>query len=271
MAVVMPNAYLTTPVVQKIKGTLLDVATVTEGLRWMETENLSVSLNCITTNSQAVWPCPDGVPPTKTFDNSPAWIDGFRFQVYAGVKCKTIGFDPEGALEEATQVFLNKESVAVEAALMEQRFVALADHWPAPTDITPAAGAVKPAVGLALLEQHAGVNYAGVPTIHATRAVGALLNDAAGVEYSGNMLVSPQGSKVASGAGYGIANQSPAGAAAPAGESWVYATGEVSVARGEIIPKWELDRSSNEVTLLIERPYIAVVDCYAAAVRVKVE
>jgi hypothetical protein len=385
MTVVMPNAYLTTPTPEKVKGTLLDAATVTEGLRWMDTEGIALSYNCLTTNSQAVWPCPanllaapvqaaattattggtlaagtyrirvtainargetdrsneitrvttgststitvnwgnvsgetgyrvyvsdvngaagteafvverpadstsytwTGTPArdtsrlapttntavvnvTKTFNN-PAWQDGFRFQVYAGVGCESIGFDREDALAQATRVFLAKESVAVEQALMAQRFIASASNWAAPTDVTPAAGAVSPKVGLALLEQAAGVTYAGAPTIHATRTIGALLVDTGGLTMEGNVLRSPLGSKVAAGAGYGIANQSPAGAAAPTGESWMYATGEVSVARGELITAWELDRSNNEVSVLIERPYIAMVDCFAAAVRVKVE
>lgn len=385
MTVVLPGAYLATPVVEKIKGTLLDAATVVEGLRWMDTEGLSLSYNCLTTNSQAVFPCPEnklaapvqaaagtattggtlaagtyriritainargetersneitrvttgststitanwanvtgesgfrvyvspvngaagtevfvaqvaadvltyvwtGTPaadstrpaPTtntavvsvsKVF-NSPSYQDGFRFQVYAGVGCESVGFDTEDAQQNAERVFLNRESVAVEQALMAQRFIASSGNWAAPTDITPASGAVKPAVGLALLEQAAGLGYAGAPTLHATRAIGALLVDTAGIKLEGNTFRSPQGSKIASGPGYGIANQSPAGVAAPAGESWMYGTGEVSVARGEVISKWELNRDNNEVSILVERPYIAVVDCFAVAVRVKVE
>lgn len=270
MTVVMPGAYLQMSVPTKVEGTLLDAATITEDLRWMDTEGISLSYNCITTNSQAVWPCPDGEQPEKVF-NSPQWQDGFRFVSYAGVGCQSIGFDREEAMDEAKRIYLSRESVAVEQALMAQRFIASAGNWDAPTDITPASGAVKPAVGLALLEQHAGVSYAGAPTLHASRSIGALLWDSASLEKRGSTFFSPQGSKVASGAGYGIANQSPAGVAAPAGESWIYATGEVSVARGALITHWELNRANNEVTALVERPYIAVVDCYAAAVRVKVE
>lgn len=386
MTVTMPGAYLTTPTPEPLKGTLLDVATVTEGLRWMDTEGISLSYNCLATGNLAVWPCPANMLPApvqaaattattggtlaagtyrirvtavndrgetersneitrvttgttstitanwanvsgetgyriyvspvngaagteqyvtqvaadatsytwtgtpaadptrlapttstavvsvqKSF-NSPVWQDGFRFTTYAGVICESVGFDAQDAMENARRVYLAKESVAVEQALMAQRFIASAGNWPAPTDITPASGAVKPAVGLALLEQHAGQSYAGAPTIHAPRVIGALLADSAGVKADGNVFRSPQGSKVASGVGYGIANQSPAGVAAPAGEQWVYATGEVSVARGELItPDFQLNRENNEVTVLVERPYIAVVDCYAAAVRVKVE
>jgi hypothetical protein len=386
MTVTLPGAYLTTPTPEPLKGTLLDVASITEDLRWMDTEAISLSYNCVPTGSTYVWPCPEtflaapvqaaagtattggtlaagtyrirvtavnergetirsneitrattgsastitvnwadvagetgfrvyvspvggaagterfvtqtaagattytwtGTPAadptrlapttntavvsvTKSF-NSPTYVDGFRLNAYTGIICESIGFDAQDAVAQAKRIFLARESVAVEQALMAQRFIASSGNWAAPTDITPASGAVKPAVGLALLEQHAGVNYAGAPTIHAPRSIGALLVDAAGVKADGNIFRSPQGSKVASGAGYGIANQSPAGVAAPAGELWVYATGEVSLARGQVIaPDFELNRENNEVSVLVERPYVGVVDCYAAAVRVKVE
>lgn len=269
MTVVLPNSYLSTPVVTPIKGTLLDTATVSEGLGWMDTEAISLSFNCLTTNSLTVWP--DCNPTAAKTFNNPSYQDGFRFVAYAGVGCKSIGFDREDAMQNALRVFLAKESVAVEQALMAQRFIASAGNWPAPTDITPASGAVKPSVGLALLEQDAGINYAGVPTVHAPRAIGSLLTFSNSLHFVGDALFSAMGSKVAAGAGYAIANQSPAGVAAPAGELWVYATGEVSIARGEVIPRWELDRTTNDVSILVERPYIAVVDCYAAAIRVKVE
>ena len=55
---VQPNAYLATPVPKALIGTLLDAATVSEGLGWMDTEAISLSFNCITTNNAAVWPCP---------------------------------------------------------------------------------------------------------------------------------------------------------------------------------------------------------------------
>lgn len=386
MTVTLPDVYLQTPTPEPLRGTLLDAATIHEGLKWMDTEALGISYNCLTTNNFTVWPCPENllaapvqaaattattggslaagtyrirvtaynargettqsneitrvttgsastitanwadvtgetgfrvyvspvngaagterfvaqvgagiltytwtgtpaadasrpvparntavVTATKTFTN-PGYLDGFRFNAYAGVLCKSIGFDWAEARENALRVFLAKESVAVEQSLMAQRFIASAGNWDAPTDITPASGAVKPAVGLALLEQAAGVAYAGAPTIHVPRHIGALMLDASGTKMDGNTFRSPQGSKVASGAGYGIANTSPAGVAAPAGEQWIYATGEVTLARGEVVaPDPQFNRDNNEVSVLVERPYIAVVDCFAAAVRVKVE
>lgn len=205
---------------------------------------------------------------TKTFGSS-SFQDAFTFAAYAGQVCKGIGYD-QGSLDELRSTFEANESVAVEKALMQQRFVQNGVIWAAPPDLTPAGGAVQPEVGLAILEGHASGNYAGVPTIHAPRSIGSLLLTRAAIERSGNVLLSKQGSKVASGGGYEAANQSPAGVAAPAGEKWVYASGEVSVYRGPVEAHNQMDRSTNELFSLVERQYTVAVDCYTAAVRVKV-
>lgn len=206
---------------------------------------------------------------TKSFSAS-GFQDGISFAVYAGHVCKGIGYD-EGALGEVERVFAANESNAVERALMQQRFVVNGSIWAAATDLTPAGGAVSPKAGLAILEGHASWKYAGVPTIHAPRSIGSLLGDGGRLIREGNSFTTFQGSKFASGGGYEAANQSPAGVAAPAGERWMYASGEVVIARSETVSKMEMDRSTNEMFALVERMYVAAVDCYTAAVRVKVE
>ena len=218
-----------------------------------------------------------GLPPTgntavvsvtKTFGAS-SFQDAFTFAAYAGQVCKGIGYD-QGSLAEVEATFRANESNAVERALMQQRFVLNGAVWPAATDLTPAGGAVEAEVGLAILEGHASWNYAGVPTIHAPRSIGSLLLTESAIVREGNVFMSKQGSKVASGGGYENPNQSPAGVAAPAGEKWMYASGEVSVYRGPVEAHNQMDRSTNEVFSLVERQYTVAVDCYTAAVRVKV-
>lgn len=363
-------------------GELLDVATVTEGLSWLEPIALFPSYNCLSTDSIAVFPCPPNLlaaptqtasstnttggtlaagtyravltgvnargetvvsneisqvttgatsriiwnwndlsgetsynlwvtalngatgtekflinlpagtvtynwtgtpaigtatPPTlntavvtvsKTFEGL-AWQDGFRFNAYAGLVCKGVGYNSSEGESEAVRVFDENESVALERALMVQRFV-VGSSWAAPTDLTPAGGAVQPEVGLAILEGHASWNYAGVPTIHTPRSIGSLLMTRLAIESNGSAYVSKQGSLVASGGGYENPNQGPTGAAPTAGEKWMYASGGVVVARGETIVQSQMDRSTNEIFTLVERAYVAGVDCYASAVRVKV-
>lgn len=215
-----------------------------------------------------------GVPPTtstavvaatKTFE-APSWQDGFRFAVYAGMLCKSFTADDD---TEVTKVFLTNESVGVERAVMLQRFVANGSLWGAPTDLTPAGGAVTPTQGLALLEGHASWNYAGAPTIHAPRSVGSLLGQNNQIVRKGDAFYTFQGSPLASGGGYEQPNQGPTGAAPATGEKWVYASGGVSIARGELFSHTELNRDTNELVTLVERMYVAAVDCYTSAVRVK--
>lgn len=216
------------------------------------------------------------VPPTvntavvsvsKSF-NASAYQDGVQFAAYAGHVCKGIGYNQD-SIDEVTRVFELNESVAVERALMQQRFIA--GSWgAAPTDLTPAGGAVKPEIGLAILEGHASWNYAGVPTIHVPRSIGAIILGRTAVDVQGNVFVSKQGSKLASGGGYEQPNQGPSGAAPAAGEKWMYASGEVAVVRGPLEPKMEMNRDTNELFSLVERFYIMAVDCYTAAVRVTV-
>jgi hypothetical protein len=201
---------------------------------------------------------------TKTFE-TPGYVDGIQFNVYGGALCKSVGNSLDHEKAELERAFRANESVGVERALMQTRFTT-----PAATDITPAAGAVDPKVGLALLEQDAAANYAGVPTIHVSRGIGSLLFTANAIQKQGNRYYSWQGSKVASGGGYGAPNNGPTGAAPAAGEQWIYASGEVLIARGGLFSEVTLNRDTNEVVALVERPYVAAVDCYAAAVRVKV-
>jgi hypothetical protein len=219
-----------------------------------------------------------GAPPTsntatvsvqKNFEKS-SWQDGFRFSVYGGLTCKGPGFNMSEAESKTQAAFLAMESVGVERALMTTRFVA-GSGWAAPTDLTPAGGAVTPAVGLALLEGDAACKYAGSPIIHAPRQVVSLLTGTLGtISLSGDRLVTGLGTRVAAGGGYGCPNQGPGGSAPAAGEFWMFASGEVVVVRSDLFTASDIDRSTNDVYVLVERTYVAAVDCYTAAVRVKV-
>lgn len=204
------------------------------------------------------------VPATKTF-LTPGWQDGVRFGVYGGINCKGVGNSMEHEQSELERVYLAGESTGVEKGLMTLRLATVAA-----TDLTPAGGAVSPQSGLALLEGFASYNYAGVPTIHAPRTVGSLLGMNNQISKVGHAFFTFQGSKFASGSGYDLANVSPTGTNPAAGEKWMYASGEVVIARGDLIQQISLNQSTNEMFALIERLYVAAVDCFTAAVRVKV-
>jgi len=260
-------ARITIPPITARPGELLDIATVHEGLEWLDPTDMAESFNCVNTGAVTTFPCPTP-PATKVFDRASTWIDGIRFVVYTGYLCKGPGFLMSEAESNLQTVFTAQESVGVEQAVMTSIL-----SEAGATDLTPAAGAVSPAVGLALLEGHAATKYAGVPTIHAPRSIGSLLaGTGAGITLEGSKFYTKQGSKLASGGGYELpANASPAGAAPAVGELWMYATGEVVLARSDTIFQSGLNQTTNDQIALLERMYVAAVDCYRAGVRVKVQ
>lgn len=259
-------AYPNAPATTALKGTLLDVATVTDDFTWHTGIALFDSYNCMEFKSAATF-CGANA---KDFENTAGWVDGFRFATYGGVLCKAIGLDEAKMLSEAERVFTNGESTAVEAALMSIRFADGATSWSAPEDITPAGGAVSVQQGIALLEGFAGSNYVGAPTLHLPRSVASLgLSDRA-LDWSGNSLMTRLGSKVAAGVGYDFPNLLPSGDPAATGTKAIYVTGEVFVGRSAPVFRQSMNYETNEVFVLAERGYIAAVDCFAACIRVVV-
>lgn len=260
-------AYPIAPAVTKRRGTLLDAATVQSGIELLDGRDLYEHYNCLKFDAAAEFCGPND----KDLTDIGSWVDGFRFAAYGGITCKTLGGESPKAKVEAA--FEMGESAAVEKAFLEQRFRANADPtngWAAPTDITPAAGAVKPAVGVALLEGYAGSVYVGAPTLHLPITIASLLLGVDGAVFEGDTLRTKTGSKVAAGAGYDFPNTGPTGAAAAAGEKWLYATGEVLVKQGEVITREAFDHTNNETVVLAERGYVASAECFVAAVRVQV-
>lgn len=262
--------YPVAPAVTPLEGTLLDAANVSDDFAWLDGSGLFESYNCMRFEASAEFCAPN----TKTFDQGSVWQDGFRFAAYGGVVCKAIGLDQANMEREVQRVFTAGESTAVERALMETRFrddTDPANRWDAPIDLTPTGGAVKPAVGLSLLEGYAASVYVGAPTLHVPRTIASLLIGVDGISLGNRQLRTKLGSKIAAGAGYDFPNLGPTGVEAAAGEKWLYATGEVVVGRGPAIVRQVMAHDTNDVFVLAERGYIAAVDCFTAAVRVRVE
>lgn len=259
--------YPIAPTVTPVKGTLLDAATVTDDFEWLDGRDLFETFNCMKFGASADFCGPN----TKDFDQSAGWVDGVRFAAYGGVVCKAIGLDQQRMQSEVERVFKAGESTAVERAVVEQ-LLPNADIWNGAEDITPVSGAVSPAVGVALLEGYAGGLYVGAPTIHMPRTIASIMLAVNGLEFSGDVLHTRLGAKVAAGAGYENPSVGPDGTtAAAAGEMWLYATGEVFVGRSEAVIRQVMEQSTNDVYVLAERGYIAAAECFAAAIRVKVQ
>jgi hypothetical protein len=269
----------TTPVVSPLSGGVLDHADIVENLSGPVPPSgaFGLSFNCLETAVPTAL-CPEVTEP-KDF-NGPGTIDGFDFAVYGGLSCKGFGFDEETGLQEIERVFALKESRGVERALMETRFTlgpdddpgaGVVNRWPAATDITPAGGAVPAKVGLALLEGFAAAQYSGQPTLHIPYSVGSLLAGDQIVVAEGGKFYTRLGAKAAVGPGYEFPNNDPAGDEADAGTRWLYASGEVMVARSALRSFALPDQYTNDIYALAERRYIVAIDCFAAAIQVSVE
>lgn len=269
----------TTPVVSPITGGVLDHADIVEGLTGPVPPGGSFGLtyNCLDTAVPTAL-CPDPTEP-KEFSN-PGLINGFDFAVYGGLVCKPFGFDPETGLAEIERVFALKESRGVERALMETRFTVgpndgtaeePAARWPAATDITPTGGPVPAKVGLSLLEGFAASQYSGQPTLHIPYSVGSLLANEKIIEGQGGRFYTGLGAKAAIGPGYEFPNSGPDGEESTGTTRWLYATGEVMVARSEMRSFSRHDQYTNDIYALAERRYIVAIDCFAAAIQVSVE
>lgn len=280
---------VTRPSVTPLRSTILDHATVVQTgdndhFDLVNEAGLWPSYNCLDTLVPTAL-CPD---PTedKTFDFI-GWVPAFSFAVYAGVQCNLVGLDRADQKAETKRVFEANEGLGVERALKANRFIERLEAantgnqihrqatWDAPVDLDPALGDYNPATALAVLEGYARTVYAGQPTIHLPAGAVTLLGSDK-IVWEGNKAYTRLGSKVALGGGYD-----------PDYVGWdrtwdFYATGEVYVEKGpEVhIQTHELNGSaastalgldSNTSLTLVERPYRAAVDCFAARVTATVE
>lgn len=140
-------------------------------------------------------------------------------------------------------------------------------------------GAHDVATGLGELENALASCYNGVGVVHVpTKAVptfdawGLLRRDGGRDGVNGQLgrrLRTANGNLVAVGAGY--PGTSPTGAAAPAGQAWVYATGAVFGYRSGVNYTTERDsinRGTNTISMIAERTYVIGWDCCLVAILV---
>jgi hypothetical protein len=196
-----------------------------------------------------------------------AWMEASPFVVYDGVRCQRAGF-PDGEQVARQRLTLSEQGQAErwlwqhmgeEAAASDGAILAAAD---APF------GSVDQAV--AALEAQLAATTGAVGVIHMPRYAAAL--DWHGHdphETPTQTLATVLGTPIVAGGGYSYTG--PDGAATD-DVLWVYATGPVTVRRGEVQyyggDSGGFDQKSNEVWHIAERPYLITADCpvYAAAV-----
>lgn len=267
---IIRGAEVNRPEPDAIKSSVLDHATVIDktdfGLR--NNAGLWPSYNCLDLLVPTpICPDPDDDVEPKEFTVA-GWVPAFEFAVHGGVQCGAVGLDAADQKREVARVFERSEGKGIERALLANRFVASTAgapvEWDAPVDL----GSTEIKAALALLEGYAAAVYAGVPTIHMSRAAASVLGDR--IVWEGDKAYTRLGSKVAMGGGYDDPD-TPFD-----GTFTMYATGEVYVERSEevMIQSYVLPGdgsgaqglTDNTVIALAERMFRVGVDCFVAKV-----
>lgn len=190
--------------------------------------------------------------------------------LYAGAECSTFGWTYEEAVAHARATMDLGEQHGLEAAFWTNRLAADA------VDLTPAAGPVSPAQGVAALEGCLAEGYGGVGVLHVPAGLAALLGccNVLTEDPATGTLRTLAGNCAVIGAGYSAMNTGPGGIPADPGTAWLYITGPVHIRRGplDVIP----DRSAsvnirtNDRRVLVERTYVVGTTCTVCAINVEV-
>lgn len=223
-----------------------------------------------------VWPysadIPEGWDPcsTGTFRVKPEGgaVDNPEFGMFAvvvGETCSSFTVHDQASFERrATAVFAARESFAVEAELATGN--ALSDAFPYLTDnptLLNGGAATVPGEALSFLEDAVGATGSG-GVLHVTPGVATAWTELDVHDENGVLTTTVGNRVVVSGAYIGVKPDNSPGALA-AGQSWAFATGPIDVRRGsvDLVPgdiSEALDRSINEITYRVERPYLLTWD-----------
>lgn len=184
-------------------------------------------------------------------------VQGSPFYVYRMVECQDLTDDDTGWARNA---FTLGEAHGMEEGLLRTVLAR-------PDTTILGGGALSLTAAIALAEDYAGTVYGGTPIFHVSRSTAVYGLGAAEV-FDNSLdwtITTKQGSLVANGAGYS-ANIGPTGVPAAAGTAWLYITGMVTMVRGPLSVFRDLDWEENNQTVLAERAYIPLVDCFKAAI-----
>lgn len=213
------------------------------------------------------------IPMEKEFDDGILYDTGEPFTLYHGFACKLLD------TQEARGIIARRFAYAEPRALEHVFWTGDAGNYPAlatdPNLVVLATVATDIVQALALLEQEISETYGGVATIHAPRQAGPYAAESHLIVQDGPRLRTPLGSLWAFGAGYDP-TIGPTGETEPTtSQVWMYATGQVTARRGQvmIVPEGgnTIDRVTNETTVLAERTWVLTRDCLTIAVLVTLQ
>jgi hypothetical protein len=209
---------------------------------------------------------------TKVITSGVTVVTGAPFIVYSAIQCDTVGLVNWG--QDRVQRFLYDQLVAGEQATVESIFSqGLAGQLPSLQGATNLGTAVGPVQAIAKLESWLYARYGLKGVIHAPVYAAPYLSGSHAIDREGSYGNEEWYTDMRTCVSLGnYANVGPTGSAAAVGEAWIYITGAVAIWRtpdndlfvppmGQVI-----NRSTNVLTIVMEREYIVTYDCFAAAV-----
>lgn len=209
---------------------------------------------------------------TKVISSGTTTITGAPFVVYSAIQCSTVGLVNWG--QEEVNRYLYQQLVAGEQATVERIFSqGLVAQFPSLQSGAVSLGAAQgPVQAVSLLEDWLYARFGSRGVIHAPMEAAAYFKAAHLIEPDGNVNAggvwrTDVGTAVSFGNYAGIGPTGQAG-------TWVYITGPVAIWRtpdselfvppmGQVI-----NRTTNVLTIVMEREYVVTFDCYSAAVNV---
>jgi hypothetical protein len=206
---------------------------------------------------------------TKTFGNNLETVLGVPFIVGATFTCAPVGLSDAEIKAFGAQRLLSVEQTIVEQVFSSGDFSqapSLANN-PAVVDLTATSpNAVTPVEVISVLERagYCTQPYGPPLYLHMPIPVFNELKSAHLIEFDGKRWRTPMGSVVVGGC---YAGETPAGAAPADGTFWVYATGQTTIWRTPdeelfVAPvEGYLDRTFNQVNMLVEREYVVTFEC----------
>ncbi|MCF8610058.1 hypothetical protein L5G28_07765 [Gordonia sp. HY285] len=253
MAVVAPPLLVPTPTLTPPRFGLLSVAEIVDDpdLHWQNgTEHLP---NPTPSGSTSGVDC-DPDPLTPTADTMDTVVDG-SLRVWANFTLPHAAFSADEVHERARLALSVSESNSVESAIWSSSTSPLMSD----DTVTPAGTSAVPMLaGLGALERWLWDNYGGTGVLHVPRQLVPFLVADRQVAEKNGRLVTPLGTAVSAGA---YPATGPAGAAAPAGQAWIVASGTVRVRRSPVrVPGANgsayFDYSTNTALGHAERVYV---------------
>jgi hypothetical protein len=212
---------------------------------------------------------------TKVIETGLTVVTGAPFIVYSAIQCDTVGLVNWG--QERVQRFLYDQLIAGEQAAVENIFSqGLVAQFPSLQSGAVSLGAAQgPVQAVSMLEDWLYARFGPRGVIHAPMEAAAYIKGAHLIEADGNVNAGGVW-RTAVGTAVSFGNYAGLGPTGQAG-TWIYVTGPVAIWRtpdnelfvppmGQVI-----NRTTNVLTIVMEREYVITYDCFSAAVQVTLD